>query len=157
MSVISLGNHCKYPLVFRVKGKWAVFRFAIFGTGSQEGDELLSRYTGTCWGNSMSSISEALLHLVWLYQPRESMKWSTGGSMASLWGSLVSEIWVQASEQRVLQKHHLPNFPPLPRSPAWDPAAHSAEAPMPPASDPSYHEQKVHYCSLSLLLLWRNL
>lgn len=71
----------------------------------------------------MDSISEALLHLVWLCQPRVNTKWSVGGgSTASPWGSLVSAFWVMASRQQALQKHHLPIFPLLPCSPA--PVAH---------------------------------
>lgn len=53
MRVIPLGIHYEHPIIFRVKGKWDIFTYAVFGTASQEGVELLSRYTVTSWGNSV--------------------------------------------------------------------------------------------------------
>lgn len=86
---------------------------------SLEAKKMLSCFQGTLvWAKgTLDSISEALLQLVWLYQPTETIKWS-GGSTASLRGSLPSVFWLKASRQRVLQKHHLPTLSPLPRSAA---------------------------------------
>lgn len=118
MRAILLRICYEYPLIFRDKQRWNIFFSALFGTGSQEGVELLSRHTGMGWWNSVDSIREVLLHLDWLYQPRENRKESLVGTQFHHGVAM----WVHSGKDfraASFAKAPPPHHPLSSTSPAW--------------------------------------
>lgn len=153
MRAISLRIRYEYPLISR--DKWRRDTFFLWF--------IWHWIPGNCWASLKAhwyglrkpvySIRKAWMHLGWLYQPRENRKGSLGGAQfhhgVAMWVHSGKDFRA-VSSAKTPPPHH-----PTSSISAWRswPTPHSAESPVPLATDPSHCHQKLCQWSISLLLL----